>query len=229
LESAPYLNNSFNEFLLNSLWYPAGRKVGLALAKRITKQFPRGKPLYLGRKQVIKKTLRDYDIFEMARDGHNCEEIAAFIKKKWPEQAIGAAGVASRLRVIMQNVRTNSIVLIEEYRQMAVAVIDKAMTKATAISQGPGKPELRLRAIDTIMKLQERKARILGLDQQVQKVHVQEEVAVRIYHGLTEDDMNGKVIDVTPERKELNAPTPDVDYPVIGVNSADSAPLQSEG
>jgi DNA-binding CsgD family transcriptional regulator len=185
------------------------------MPKAVKRTFPRKVTLYRGKRQVVRKTLRDYDIFEMARDGYNAQEISDYLSKKHGPDGLSPSNVSYRLRMVMENIRTNSIHAIEDYRQMCVSQIDRQLANASKIANGGGKANMKLAAIDRIIRLQERKAKVLGLDQETRKVHIQEEIAVRIYPGLTQEDLEGQPKLEAP-RIRLAAPTDVIDVTPIG-------------
>ena len=98
----------------------------------------------------------------------------------------------------------NSLSNIEDVRMMTVAAIDRQLVNASQIANEDNRLLVRLKAIDVLVKLLERKSRIIGIDQQATKVELKQEVAVRIYEGLEETTDETPAIDVTPERKLID-------------------------
>lgn len=87
---------------------------------------------------------------------------------------------------------------------MVVAQIDAHIVKMNDIAHGRGKAALKIKATETLIKLWERRNKVLGLEQQAQKVEIKHEQVVRIYEGAPPDPVtiDAECIDITP-RKEI--------------------------
>jgi hypothetical protein len=121
----------------------------------------------------------------MARDGMNAVEISEYMRGKGYEDGTSPGNIAKIVKDTLHNIRTNSVQLIEDVRTMHLTQLDKMLVAANKIANGRARAVIRMQAMDRILKIQEQKARVLGLNQEPEKkVKEQRDVIVRIYDGL---------------------------------------------
>lgn len=147
------------------------------------KKGPRGR----GWRSVVPRNVyevsREYEIFELARSGMNCVEISGYLRHRGI--TVSPRTASEVIKTTLENIRTNNLQLLEEVREMTISALDKQLHNATKIANGKGKAPIRLQAIDRVIKIQEQRARLLGIFQEPEKrIREQREVVVRIYDGL---------------------------------------------
>lgn len=141
--------------------------------------------LYSGRGQKRKqvtKVLRDLDILKMREEGMSYEAISEVMTRHGnPVSPVTCSEIVNR---ILRNAVENSRETIENVRQIELRRLDQMLeTCMKMMKNGRAKAFIRLQAQDRILKIQERRARLLGLDVK-QVVEHKGEVAVRVYHGV---------------------------------------------
>jgi hypothetical protein len=160
------------------------------------------------KRQVVKmlrsKTYHEaqrYEIFEMSRSGMNNIEIARELSRRGI--TLSDQYIRQIIWETLTKIKTNSLDLIEEVRVMQLSSLDAALVEVNNIIYGSRKvsKDTKLAAIDRLIRINHEKSTLLGtLKEPEKQIKVQHEQIVRIYEGLTREDLS-----VTFEMEPKNA------------------------
>jgi len=124
--------------------------------------------------------LRDWEIMILREEGHSYREISEQMAKR----GVQLTPESCRKIVVqtLENMAINLSETAEQVRQLEMNRLDSMLTIATKAAKSRGKMFNRLAAMDRVIKIGERKAKLLGLD--AEKHEHEHNHTIRIYEGL---------------------------------------------
>jgi hypothetical protein len=137
--------------------------------------------------------LRDWEVMKLREDGLSYPEISQAMLKL---HKIKMSPETCRRIVVetLTNMASNFSETTEQVRQIEVQRLDSMLQIATKLAKSRGKAFNRLAAMDRVIKIGERRSKLVGLEVDKPQKH---EHVVRIYHGI--DNYEGGVtVDTTP-------------------------------
>lgn len=139
--------------------------------------------------------LRDWEVMKLREEGHSYEDIADIMtRKKMPMSPTTAHQIVTS---VLRNMNINMAETREEVKRMELSRLDRMLEISTKIAKSRGKAFVRLAAVDRVIKISERRARLEGIE--VNKNEHQHNHIVRMYHGIEEYEKDtGVTIDATP-------------------------------
>jgi hypothetical protein len=143
--------------------------------------------------------LRDWEVMKYREQGHSYNEISQLMMKHHKIQ-LSPQGCRDIVVKTLQNMQTNLSETVEQVRQMELNRLDSMLTVATKMAQSRGKGFLRLGAIDRVVKIGERRSKLMGLE--IDKHEHTHMHAVRIYHGTEEYEQDTNVTVDSPPMLE---------------------------
>lgn len=139
--------------------------------------------------------LRDWEVMKLREEGLSYEAIAdTMTRRKMPMSPTTAHQIVT---TVLKNMNVNMAETREAVKTMELRRLDSMLEISTKLAKSRGKAFVRLAAVDRVLKISERRAKLEGLD--INRSEHNHNHLVRVYEGIEEyQNDTGVTIDATP-------------------------------